>query len=266
MKLRFHDVRIEILTEWEAITRRKLYSKYSSLSNDDYSGSYECKWQEMYNEGHVHVFCCIGEWANNITDILLDCRYDHLYLTDEDYSNDSNTEIEAVMLFRYYTRFLLVVSEFITDFEEIVNQFLGLTSKEIKDKKSRSILSGMYIKNNSLKIVSNANEKDEIYNAVNELMKYINTICKHKFGSSKKKINIHKINDHLPYKFQFERDFEELYNFNKSFESKEIKSILVPNIDLVFDIISNCYCIVDSMFTDANNRDKFRDFCKKNSD
>ena len=262
MKIRFHDIRLDILSDWEGITKRELNSKYGNLSNDDFSGGYECIWQDMYKD-HVHVFCSLAEWCNNITDILLDTRYDHLFLTDETHLEGTIEYEECRMLFRYYTRLFLVVSEIITDFEDIINDLLEHTKKEDK-KKSRRILSRSYVKTKPIGLLSHNEETEEIYNAINLMMDYINTICKHKFGREDQ-IKLHRVNNHLPYVFQFNRDFDELHDYLNKFKCQNFYYILFPSIYLVFDLISSCYMTLHELICNKENSTRFTNFCIKNS-
>ena len=49
-------------------------------ANDDITGSWECGWQDRATAegyGHISVFCSMGEWATNLSDLLTDDRFDH---------------------------------------------------------------------------------------------------------------------------------------------------------------------------------------------
>ena len=69
---------------WEIDTNRNCL-----LVNDDMTGSFECKWQvratQQLGYEHISMFCSLGEWANNISDILKDDNIDYCnFLNDED--------------------------------------------------------------------------------------------------------------------------------------------------------------------------------------
>jgi hypothetical protein len=121
----FKDVRQQAFDLWERETNR-----VCSLDNDDMTGSIECKWQDRARDQlgyeHISMFCSLGEWANNITDILKDFSCDYYNFLNE-------THCQA--LFRYYTRFLLVISEMLTDFEEIIKK-----SKAVKQRQARKFI------------------------------------------------------------------------------------------------------------------------------
>jgi hypothetical protein len=270
-KIRFYDFRIDALKKWLAITNRDFDLKYSNICNDDINDSFECSWQNLYEQKHVHVFCGIGDWANNITDILLDTRYDYLYLTNNNQKNNEEYEEESKMLFRYHTRLLLVVSEMITDFEDILAEFLEKNINNKIDKiEIRKILSNGNFKEKPIKSIfsEEKNEGNHIeYNAVNVLMEYINSVCKHKFGKIDQS-KIHRVNNHLPYEFQLNINIEDIYNFNNKLKlgsPTDFTYILVPNIELVTEILLNCYDVLDNQFKCEDNKDKFLNFCKNNS-
>lgn len=251
MDIRFYEIRVNALKKWEANTSRLFNNNYSALGNDELYESYECSWQNLYQEKHVHVFCSVGEWANNITDILQDNRYDYLNMNEED---------EAKILFRYYTRLLLVVSELITDFQDIVIEF-NSTNMDA----ARKILSGYNIKEEALKFdLSNKELQKEIYNAVNVLMDYINTVYKHKFGKSKQN-KLHRFNNHLPIVFQSDQNIEEIFNYINLVSSRSVENVLVPNLDLILEIINTCYCQLNETFTIPENNIQFKLFCENNS-
>jgi len=71
----FKDVREQAFQLWEQGTNRNC-----QLINDDITGSFECKWQDRATFAlgyeHISIFCSLGEWANNISDILKDESYD----------------------------------------------------------------------------------------------------------------------------------------------------------------------------------------------
>lgn len=251
INIRFYEVRVDALKKWERITNRDFETKYSKLGNDNFEKSYECFWQELYEDKHVHVFCSMGEWANNVTDILQDNNYDYLYMSNEE---------ESKILFRYYTRLLLVVSEFITDFEDIVIEYLQIGRNE-----SRRILSNGYHLDEPINSLVPNTKPEEICNSVNVLMNYINSVCKHKFGKASQN-KLHRFNNHLEYQFQMNQIIAEIYLFNNEVNEEKANSILVPNLDLILDIISNCYIVLNNLFTNEENKDKFLEFCKNNSD
>lgn len=107
----FGEIRKAALEYWAAQTGRQIRDANGNLLlTDDFVDAYECDWQNGYNGGHVHLFCSLGDWASNLTDLLKDDRYDELDLESED---------DAKLLFRHYTRMLLIISEILTDFQDI---------------------------------------------------------------------------------------------------------------------------------------------------
>src|ERR1700678_3058593 len=97
----FKNVREQALNYWLEQTGRQRQEMSELFVT-------ECNWQNKFqvpdpdNGVHYSIFCSMGDWNTNITDMLEDTRYDELDLADL---------CDAGILFRYYTRFFLVVSE-----------------------------------------------------------------------------------------------------------------------------------------------------------
>ena len=118
----YGKVRKSILENWLTKSKRK---RATNSFEDDFSESLVCEWQNKWQDGHVSVFCSIGEWSSNISDILSDEKYDYLY-----YITDSE------VLFRLYTRFLMVISELIEDLQHI-NSIIKDIDPDDKKKSGR---------------------------------------------------------------------------------------------------------------------------------
>lgn len=70
----FGDARKQAFHNWEGTTFRNCDG-----INDELTGSWECKWQDAATErnyNHISIFCSLGDWGSNVTDILKDNRYD----------------------------------------------------------------------------------------------------------------------------------------------------------------------------------------------
>jgi hypothetical protein len=217
----FGNIRKQAFLLWEQETHRNCH-----LVNDDITGSFECKWQDRATEDfdyeHISIFCSLGEWANNISDSLKDVSCDY-------YSFSENDHRQA--LFRYYTRILLIVSEMLCDFEDIVKKIESLESK-----KAREFLSS---------------KKGE----VNSLHAFINTVCKHKV------VKLHLCNHHLPIGFN---DCSESCTFIKpiSIENLDFNQpdgILLPRLSYFVHVILECYSCLDKLF--EQETDKFKMIC-----
>jgi len=160
----FSEIRIQVLREWySGLKRHRSAGDFS----DDYSGS---PWCDIQNEcadrnEHCSFICSLNDWLDNISDLLHDDRFDRL--NQEDYE----------VLFRYYTRILLLVSEVIEDFVMLNKQVLNLPNK--KDS-SRDLENGIFM-------------TDEL----KDLSEFINTVCKHKAERD----NLHVHNHHLVVEF-----------------------------------------------------------------
>jgi len=194
--------------------------------NDDMTRSYECEWQDRAVEGlgyeHISIFCSLGEWANNISDILKNPSCDYYDLLDEDH---------RLALFRYYTRFLLVVSEMLCDFEEMVQKLTSSSSKQAREFLSKN--------------------KGEI----GSVFGYINQVCKHKVGA------MHRCNHHLPIWLE---DCGQPHPFSKpvsigNLDFEQPDGILMPRLGYFIGVVLHCYQSIDAMV--GSDLDGFRMIC-----
>jgi hypothetical protein len=172
--MKFKSIREQALKKWLEGTNRKRVN-----DDDDYNESFECRWQTRFGkqvneDEHYSVFCSIGDWSTNITDMLIDERFD-----DMDLLHDNNIEV----LFRHYTKILLLVSEILTDFQDLLStlrneRFLKNNELNTEKTQSRQIL-----------------DKKSCNGDTQMLFTFINNVCKHKVN------NIHVCNHHLKYCF-----------------------------------------------------------------
>lgn len=219
----FRNTRKQALYRWEAGTNRDC-----EPLNDDITESVECKWQDRAIDElgyeHISIFCSLGEWASNISDILKDASRDRCDFLDDEHRQ---------ALFRYYTRFLLVVSEILADFEKIAQK-----TKSPQSKKPREFLSG---------------KRGE----VDSLLGFVNTVCKHKVKS------LHSCNHHLPIWFE---DCSEKHSFTRPISIGNLvfdqaDGILVPKLSYFIDVIVHCYARLDDLF--EKETDRFRMICNE---
>ncbi len=217
----FSDIRMQTFLLWEQQTNRNC-----QLVNDDITGSFECKWQDRATFGfgykHISIFCSLGEWANNISDILQDISYDTCNFLEDEHRK---------ALFRYYTRFLIIVSEMLSDFEEIVQKI-----ELPQSKKARDFLSS---------------KKGELQS----LFGFTNTVCKHKV------VNLHHCNHHLPIWFD---DCKESHKFVRpisieNLDFDEPDGIVIPKLGYFAEVVLNCYRRLDKLF--ETETDKFKMIC-----
>ena len=106
--MKFKSVRKSSLKMWLQGTGRTF------KTTDNIANSFECNWQDpAFQKGyeHVSIFCSIGEFASHITDHLRDYRFDK-------YEFDSSDQVNE-LLFRYYSKFLLIISEVLTDLQDL---------------------------------------------------------------------------------------------------------------------------------------------------
>jgi hypothetical protein len=161
----------------------------------------------------------MGDWASNLTDTLLDNRYDIL-----DYDNDEDV---IAIIFRYYTRLLLLVSEMVDDFTHL---FEHLNHSNQTKKALRKTLD------------TNTIDTDK-------LMRYINQVCKHKYE------NVHACNHHLPVFF----DDSNLSHAFKNPISIEVypshpDGIIMPKLKDVLGVIIKGYRTLDSRFLEEDGK------------
>lgn len=219
----FSDTRKQAFYRWKAGTNRNCRGV-----NDDITESFECKWQDRATDElgyeHISIFCSLGEWASNISDILKDDSCDYC-----DFLNDEHRRA----LFRYYTRLLLVVSEILCDFEEIVQKI-----ESPQPKKAREFLS-------------------DGGGEVDSLLGFVNNVCKHKVPK------LHRCNHHLPIWFE---DCLQGDTFTRPISIGNLKfdeadGILVPRLSYFIDVILQCYTHLDALF--EQETDKFKMICNE---
>lgn len=198
----FGQVRKQALQFWLDSTNR------TRGTVDDFSNSYECGWQNdlVPEDKHNSLFCSIGEWNSNITDILSESSIDHLTFDDEE---------ARQTIFRYYSRLLLISSEILTDFQDCLcylNDYSG--GHPEANKKATKQLSNPELE----------------FSSVN-LFRYVNNICKHKIGNRPSSLlKYHKCNHHIDYQFKDDPNFRRT---NNSLKVKNISSkVFVPNMKI----------------------------------
>lgn len=226
--MKFEIVRKEALAYW------KEYSGRSCRGfNENISETYECTWQniasEKFGNNHISIFCSIGEWASNISDILKDESLDNL---------DMRIHRHRPALFRFYTRFLLITSEMLTDFQDMYQVYSG-----VQQKVARKFLS------------PSDNEIDQLFS-------YINSVCKHKVPK------VHKCNHHLPIWFedlsQPTHRLNQIRVGNLEFNSSKRPLIVVPQLQYVLYLILFAYSVLDDEFRKQDQN--FKKFCSEYSE
>ena len=247
--MQFKTIRKNALLKWLTESGRKF------KTTDNIASAFECSWQDSgANNGfnHISIFCSIGEFASHITDLLRDYRYDN-------YEYDKSEEINEV-LYRYYSRLLLIASEVITDLQDL----WILANYELNTKQY-----------NGLDISTRRTYQDAARNAIsinqddlNNLFDYINRVCKHKTQ------NLHICNNHIQYHFEDSKNtngirkaikignIKSFISYDKTTFKKHQKptNMIVPKLEYIIDQIINSYIIVNNLF--ANHSHKFEHICK----
>lgn len=243
-------VRKDVLTNWKYRSNRVF------KVTDNLVDTIECSWQNKsfdlgYN--HISIFCSIGQFVSHITDLLRDYRFDK-------YEFDQSEEINE-LIFRYYSRILLIASEIFIDFQDLfiladekltTNQLNRFPKKELRIKQD-----------NARQKLAKDTEK------IKKLLDYINKICKHKIA------NFHICNHHIQFLFEdFHKNIKvqkrkiELGNINTftSYDSKTLKKnikpdyIVVPKLKYIIDLIIDGYKVLDDLFN--TDQTKFEFICQ----
>ncbi|GAB2683447.1 hypothetical protein GCM10027037_00330 [Mucilaginibacter koreensis] len=233
---RFYEIRANALAYWIKQTKRVITDDISSIPNDDLSETFECSWQRKSDCGHVSIFCSLGDWASNITDILRDESLDKCHVENKE---------ESKQLFRYYTRLLLVISELLTDFQDLYIEAAGLPAR---DKKSNTAARNFLFSLPEIKEYP-----------VQEIFDFINTICKHKNK------NLHRCNHHLDLFFDDSKEEKPsktqlVHIKNLSFDGQK-DGILVPKLQYFLTVLLQCYKNIDHYF-EHENKQGFEKVCK----
>jgi len=226
-KIKFGKIRKKAFKTWKEYTGRS-----GKGYNENIAGTYECDWQNKADKKysmHISVFCSLGEWASNISDILKDKSLDNLDLLNINHRQ---------ALYRYYTRLLLVESEMLTDFQNIFQVSVpGLTGNKVRQ------------------LLSTDSEEKEI----NNLIGFINTVCKHKTA------NIHSCNHHLNIWFEDtgrdSRYKDQIKIGYLNFDKTKRPVVVVPQLEYFINILIQCYHALDSLYND--NDLAFEEICDK---
>jgi hypothetical protein len=195
----FGKIRLAVIEIWyQELNRHR--------NEDELSDTYsESKWCEYQSDSHISFICSLNDWLDNISDLLQDDRYDSC----TDLLPDEN------VLFRFYTRILLVISEIIEDFVmfNILMQGWDPKTKGIKRYSGQDLEDGLLFPGELLAISN-----------------FINSVCKHKTEQN----NLHKHNHHLKIEFEDFGDKEHenqinLKNLNWKSVDKQT-TILIPRL------------------------------------
>lgn len=219
----FKPVRRNALKHWLKETKRHR----SRRSDDDFSDSYECRWQARAMgdvnaedmDGHVALFCGIGEFASHVTDLLLDHAQDNLRFGESDHRS---------RLARHYYRLMFIVAELLNDFEAAL-KCAGVSSVREYLGASRS---------------------------VEDFHVFVNKVVKHKAEA------IHRHDQHLPIGFMDAGDEaceRTIQLGTRDFTgNNQFDCILVPSLSQILDLALTAYRKFDELI---ENDDAFRKVC-----
>lgn len=217
----FKPIRLAAINQWYSGLER---TRSEDENSDYYGDSIMCKIQDSctQNGKHCSFICSLGDWLDNVSDILQDTRFDNCTFKKYD------------PLFRYYTRLLLVISEIIEDFVSLHKQVIGRSKKDSGNDLEKNILSSGEISN---------------------LSNFINSVCKHKTEND----NLHVHNHHLTLEFEdfgFTPKINQinlaniyLANYNKE------TSILIPKLKYFLGLVIIVY---KKIFELINNNESYK--------
>mgnify|MGYP006924536631 CR=1 FL=1 len=218
----FKNVREKALRNWLKHTGRQTET-YRGVTTDHFNCGYECEWQNLsraiYGHGyHVSIFCSMGEWASNVTDMLTDTKYDKLKFNDLE---------SQKILFRYYSRFISISMSIFEDFTVIIQK---ADIKLGKQDKARNRLSS------DVSLINFAN--------------FTNHIVKHKAGTDENSPHLHYCNHHLKKHFEDSGIDCPYFPVIKigSCNVTNPDAICIPSITQIVDMLLYAYQITDEIF------------------
>jgi hypothetical protein len=208
----FGEVRVKTLELWiKAFQIEGTADFYYSLDSNEW-----CKLQEEFAQQGLHsnFICSFIAWLDNITDLLTDERFD---------SKRFDSDKDSHVLFRYYTRVLLVASEILEDYTALK---MAITAGKKKKEARKSL------------------DTDPDW-----LLGFINTVCKHKAG----KDNLHSCNNHLDIKF---KDFDD--SLNLEYPSNTNPRIVVPSLEFLIQMIIEINSsLLSTINSEKHSKDEF---------
>lgn len=222
----FGKIREAALKYWFEQTKR-------DPNHEDFSfETYEDIWARKYTSEGMHnsLFCSMKEWNSHITDLLSDSSLDKFKFKFED-------EEKSEVFFRYYTRFLLIISEVISDFSKMLELIVGG-----KQEMNRKLLSS-----------------SELEFDVKQLIGYINNICKHKIEKSSDKA-LHNRNHHCQKVFADSPGYKrsnKAVHVGDFIKAGIVKALIEsPKLKDLIDQVMNCYIVVDKKMEALNKSNR----------
>ena len=189
------------------------------------------QWQNRASSagfGHISIFCSIWEWASNLTDTLLDHRFDDYPIGELDSDAKAQLGDEVTMfieyapeiLSRHYFRTIVLAAEILEDLTILRNTMID----DSREKK---------------------NARNDLTNGpihVDKLIEFVNRICKHKSS-------FHACNHHLAKRLlDTIEDFDPKYYAEWKFLTEDC--IEIPRYEDVIQTVIGAFRRIDDFLSD----------------
>jgi hypothetical protein len=242
----FGDVRKDALERWKRLADPCSHGQLVDFPDSGQEAplvwqflSYpiSCQWQarsESEGFGHISIFCSLWEWASNLTDTLLDHRFDDYPIgelkpgVELEIDDETKPFLEHFpeVLARHYFRTLLLAAEILEDLTILRNTMHE--DSRVK-KTARSDLSQAPL-------------------SVDALAQYVNRICKHKEP-------FHKCNHHIPKRFlDGIEDFDPTCYDDWKFLTDDF--IEIPRYQDIIQTVIGAFSRVDALLRDSEKLDR----------
>jgi len=193
-----------------------------------------CQWQARAGSsgfGHISIFCSVWEWAANVTDVLLDNRFDDYPVGElgaqetQGLDNEDTMVLEQTpeILARHYFRTIMLSAEVLEDLTILRVQMASSppTKKNARNDLSRAPL------------------------AVDGLIEYANRVCKHKEA-------LHRCNHHIPKRFlDADLGFEPGHYTDWNFLAQD--AIEIPRYGDIIETVVGAFSRADELLRDSDN-------------
>jgi len=233
----FGNTRVSALNIWLERTFRSI----SSNGFDEFSDAFECRWQNRSDElgrNHVSFFCSLGAFNGHITDLLTDERFDHLKFGEVE-------EFDEV-LFRYYSRVLLVTSEILDDFRKVSSSLFSVNADQLSPNLNKLIAFTNNAVKHKIKLFHYCSHiQIWFYDNANDPVLSLPSLTTHGMW-----VDVDDNNNPI---------YETYEDFKKD-EDTSIVSLMVPSLLSMIETIIECYESLDKILED---QERFLSLCDR---